>query len=234
LSSVRKWTEQEEQLLRDLHEKIKSQGGKKEVEFEKLSVTLGRSSMAVGRKYYDMFPVGKKKEVVVQEVERVDERTGQTGGRHEKILWTEKSINILKQELLNQIKNKTSNVRTYEILADKLKMGFSTVCTKISKVKKKLNVDTNIKLYNALVAGVSLELLNDDTILKQIKKKKVLQLKTQQKNFVEKTTTSSVQEVVSEPVEKRSFLQLLNPFYPMVRKIKKLENEIESLKSKLK
>lgn len=233
-----KWTEQEEQLLRDLHETIKSQGGKKEGEFEKISTQLGRSSMAVGRKYYDMFPVGKKKEVVVQEVERiderVDERTGQTGGRHEKILWTEQSINILKQELLNQIKNKTSNVRTYEILADKLKMGFSTVCTKISKVKLKLNVDNNIKLYNALVAGVSLEILNDDTILKQIKKKKVLQVKPQQKKVVEKTSVSIVQEVVSEPVEKRTFLQLLNPFYPMVRKIKQLEQEIEHLKSKLK
>jgi hypothetical protein len=240
-----KWTEQEEQLLRDLHERTSTQGGKKELEFEKLASQIGRSSVAISKKYYNVFPVGvgnKKSKAPVEEVkvdevlevERIDERVQQSSGRHDKILWTEQSVDILKQELLNQIKNKVPNVRTYETLAERLNMGFSTICSKIYKMRLKLNVDTNLKLYNALVAGVSLELLNDDTILKKIKKQKSNLEKKQQKKIVEQNSVSNIKQVVSEPIEKRSFLQLFNPFYPMIKKIKKLEKEIEHLKSKLK
>jgi hypothetical protein len=235
LGKMNYWTEKEDNKIRLLHKNFKV-GEIKDVAFRKLAVELGRTYMAVSRRYYTLFPAKEvAKGVVVTrlqqqvkdvEVERIDKRKLRTVGKMPRFIWTEETLTILKREIEKVAKNKQNVEQLSLTLSNELNLSRATVFNKLRDIKLITKSKNWSAMHNAL-KNITLDKINEKVVVG--KSNKINEKNVVVKKETKKEVTINQNSVVDNS-ESNSFWQKINPFY----RIKKLEKEISELKSKLK
>jgi hypothetical protein len=182
-------------------------------------------------------------------------------GRPPKFFWTEDKIEVLKEELLKVIRNNLTSDELLYQSTKRFKISRATAFNKIRKLKVATNSKTLLELHNALVIGVPLDLINNMRIAKKknkgnkvgrpkqsvvvtptknsvkpqvskpatVKPKKEIVVHNEVKDVAPQVVVAQKAEVVKQ--EKQSFFGALADMLLPHRRIKKLEQQIEDLKS---
>jgi hypothetical protein len=234
-------------------------GQKKKVVLQNLATELGRTRKALEMRIYKETlnnPSVKKelsirKRIVSQIVSQKEVKVNNNKNfkkPRKKFVWSKQSLEIIKIELYNAIKNNHSVEAFSKNLMRRFDISRSSVFFKIKTLREVTNGYTLDDMYNGLANGITVkdvkkkhseQIFKNNQKAKQRKQEKNKKhnkqdveniLENKDKNYVvpTKTIKEEKQEVIDVKLKKPSLFQRLNPFY----RIRQLEQQVKYLQSK--